>query len=550
MSATDDLRPWWERQPDRLRWELANFADAGLDARVEWNGAGEPLILTSIELSDGRTLGLRVTFPFEYPLMYPHVHVETGLIGPPHEDQGLLCLFDNPANQWHPQRGVAELVNENARGLLEDVLIGGPEVIAASEEQLPDVVSRRYITDDSRVVMVPDPFWNDPPDGVRSGAALLVGESSRRLLQWVERLGECDEALKDVVLCKDDVALARWAVLEEPPSGLQSPNGLLTAAREQVPDLLDPVTAGDTSMPPQWIALTYREEGPTRGQWRRAWSFIELTGPDTVPPSAEHMPQTQALRAAERQLRLPDLRGIDQAKIVLVGLGSLGSKVAVEMAKAGVGEIVLIDPDRYDVNNAVRHELPVWLAGALKTHGVVLASQQHNPFCKVEWESRRIGVGQDGAVRFLRHLDGAHLVVETTGSRSVTRVAERYCRVASVPLLTASLTRGSRGGDMVLLRSEACFDCFRLAQESGEIPKPEEGEQTLVVPVGCTDPAFSGTGFDSSTLASDVARMSIRATGLTDYPALDHDWAVMNFVSEPRWQQGSLEPDPACGHRP
>jgi hypothetical protein len=147
-------------------------------------------------------------------------------------------------------------------------------------------------------------------------------------------------------------------------------------------------------------------------------------------------------------------------------------------------------------------------------------------------------------------VDGAHVVIETTGSRSVTRVAERYCRVAGVPLLSASLTGGSRGGDMVLLRPDTCFDCFLLAQGSGAIPKPERGEQPLVIPVGCTDPAFSGTGFDSSTLASDVARMGIRATGLTDYPALDYDWAVLNFVSEPRWQQGSLVPDPACGHHP
>ena len=233
MSATDELRPWWERRPDRLRWELANFADAGLDARVDWNGAGEPLILTSVELSDGRTVELRVTFPFEYPLTYPHVHVEPGLVGLPHEAAGLLCLFDNPANQWQPRRSVAELVTVNARGLLEDVLVGGAEAIAASEEQIPDVVSRRYATDDSRVVMVPDPFWTDPPEGVSGGTAFLAGKGERRLLEWAEHLGECDQDLKGAVLCKDGLALARWAVLEEPPSGSQSPNSLLTYARER-----------------------------------------------------------------------------------------------------------------------------------------------------------------------------------------------------------------------------------------------------------------------------------------------------------------------------
>jgi hypothetical protein len=548
MSATDELKPWWQRVPERLRWELANFADAGLEARAERSDTGDPIILTAIELSNGRRIELRVSFPFEYPLTYPYVRIEPGLVGPPHEDAGHLCLFDNPANQWHPQRSVARLVNENARGLLEDVLIGGAEAIAASEEQIPDVVSRRYITDDSRVVMVPDPFWDVLPEGVGGGAAVLVGKGDRRLLQWVEGVGECDETLKEAVLCKEGFALARWTALDEVPSGWQSPNGLLAYARERVPDLLDVISAGDKNLTPQWVALTYPEEGPARGEWRRGWSFIELTGPDTVPPSAERMPQTQALTPTERRLRLPELEGLGSVKVVLLGVGSLGSKVAIEMAKAGVGEMVLIDPDRYDVNNAVRHELPAWLAGTRKTVGMGLSCQQINPFCKVEWESRNIGGGHETAVQFLRRLDGAHLLIETTGSRSVTRVAERYCRIAGVPLVAASLTRGSRGGDMVLIRSETCFDCFLVAQENGEIPKPEQGEQRLVVPVGCVDPAFSGTGFDSSTLASDVARFAIRATGQTDYPTLDHDWAVLNFVSEPRWQQGRLEPDPVCRH--
>ena len=186
------------------------------------------------------------------------------------------------------------------------------------------------------------------------------------------------------------------------------------------------------------------------------------------------MPQTQALTPAERRLRLPELRGLEQAKVVLLGVGSLGSKVAIEMAKAGVGEIVLIDPDRYDVNNAVRHELPAWLAGTRKTRGMAVACTQNNPFCKLEWESRTIGREQENAVRFLRRLDGAHLVVETTGSRSVTRVAERYCRIAGVPLLAASLTRGSRGGDMVLLRSETCFDCFFSLKRMGRSQSQNE----------------------------------------------------------------------------
>jgi hypothetical protein len=70
-----------------------------------------------------------------------------------------------------------------------------------------------------------------------------------------------------------------------------------------------------------------------------------------------------------------------------------------------------------------------------------------------------------------------------------------------------------------------------------------------VLPVGCADPAFSGAGFDASELASAVARMAIRATALTQYPPLDHNWAVINFTEEPHWTQGTIEPNATCGHR-
>jgi len=111
-------------------------------------------------------------------------------------------------------------------------------------------------------------------------------------------------------------------------------------------------------------------------------------------------------------------------------------------------------------------------------------------------------------------------------------------------------TRGARGGDMVLLGPEKCLDCFLLAQQEGRIPAPPRGEEEPpVVPVGCGSPAFSGSGFDSSEMASAVTRMAVRATGRTAYPSLDHDWAVLDFLSEPGRRQGNLGVDPNCGHR-
>ncbi|MEJ7783475.1 MAG: ThiF family adenylyltransferase [Solirubrobacteraceae bacterium] len=547
MSATADLRPWWKRRPDRLRWEEAEFAERGFRVQREQRQGHDLVLTTSLSLSDGRVVPVVVTFPFEYPRAYPHVYVEPGLVGPPHEVNGALCVLDNPGAQWNPRRCAAELVHENARKLLEDVLLGGPAAVAAGEEQIPDRVSSRYRTDPSHVIMVPDPFWGEPPAGTRRGWMTLKGADDRRLVDFMTSFGEADPDLRRRVLLSEGHSVGRWLAVDDPPQGVQTADTLLPELLRREPDLLRvPDALG--LMRPDWLAFTYPEQGPGRGQWRRGWTFIELSTKDRSPRTAVRLPQTQALTPGERQLRLPELVGLNSAKVVLLGIGSLGSKVAVELAKAGAGHLVFFDDDVYDVNNTVRHELPAWLAGTDKALGMALWCRQINPFCQAKSHALRLGSGRRVAEKFLAAIQDADLVIETTGRRAVTRIAERYCRAAGVPLLNASLTRGSRGGDMVLLANEDCFDCFLLAQDGDAIPTPEATEQQLVIPVNCSDPAFSGAGFDASELASIVARFAVRATGRTSYPDLDHNWAVVNFTGAARWRQGTFHPQPECGH--
>ena len=546
MSATADLRPWWQRRPDRLRWEEVEFAERGLRVRREQREVHGLVLTTSLTLTDGRDVPVVVTFPFEYPRDYPRVCVEPGLIGPPHEVNGWLCVLDRPGAQWNPRRSAAELVHVNARNLLEDVFLGGPAAVAAREEQIPDRVSSRYSTDSSRIVMVPDPFWGELPSGVQDGWFTLKGEDDRRLVDFMTPLGGSETELQRRVLLNEGHSVGRWLAVDDPPRGVQSAETLFADLLRRRPDLLRvPDALG--YLRPDWLAFTYPERGPGRDQWRRGWTFVELSTSKQQPRAALRLPQTQALTPAERQLRLPELEGFCSAKIVLLGVGSLGSKVAAELAKAGAGQIILFDDDVYDVNNTVRHELPTWLAGTDKALGMTLRCRELNPFCQVSFHTLRLGSGRRAAKAFLHALQGADLVVETTGDRAVTRIAERYCRDAGVQLLNASLTSGSRGGDMVLL-ADNCFDCFLSAQADEAIPTPQATPQQLVVPVGCSDPAFSGAGFDASELASVVARFAVRATRRTTYPELDHNWAVVNFTGADRWQQGTFHSPPDCGH--
>jgi len=70
------------------------------------------------------------------------------------------------------------------------------------------------------------------------------------------------------------------------------------------------------------------------------------------------MDETQLLRYS-RQILLPqvDVKGQQQlalSKVLIVGLGGLGSPVAMYLAAAGVGHLVLADCDRVELSNLQR----------------------------------------------------------------------------------------------------------------------------------------------------------------------------------------------------
>lgn len=56
-----------------------------------------------------------------------------------------------------------------------------------------------------------------------------------------------------------------------------------------------------------------------------------------------------------RSKGLLEVSVLENCKVGIVGLGSGGSPVALELAKAGVGHLVLIDFDRLELANVVRH---------------------------------------------------------------------------------------------------------------------------------------------------------------------------------------------------
>ena len=96
-------------------------------------------------------------------------------------------------------------------------------------------------------------------------------------------------------------------------------------------------------------------------------------------------------------------RAFSTAVVAICGLGGLGSNIAISLARAGVGQLILCDYDRVDITNLHRQQYKANQIGMYKT--VVLAEnlKEIAPYVSVEIHTERIT--EDNALTLLRSAD-------------------------------------------------------------------------------------------------------------------------------------------------
>ncbi|MBP5639337.1 MAG: sulfur carrier protein ThiS adenylyltransferase ThiF [Victivallales bacterium] len=81
---------------------------------------------------------------------------------------------------------------------------------------------------------------------------------------------------------------------------------------------------------------------------------------------------------------------MSEARVVICGLGGLGSNVAIALARAGIGSLHLIDFDRVDLSNLNRQQYFVNQLGLFKTEALKENLAAIAPYCRVTTETVRL----------------------------------------------------------------------------------------------------------------------------------------------------------------
>lgn len=97
----------------------------------------------------------------------------------------------------------------------------------------------------------------------------------------------------------------------------------------------------------------------------------------TTIPTKEQMQHTLEERHG-KELQ----QAFSNAAVAICGLGGLGSNIAVSLARAGIGKLILIDFDRVDISNLHRQQYKPTQIGLYKTEALASNLKEIAPIWK------------------------------------------------------------------------------------------------------------------------------------------------------------------------
>ena len=180
----------------------------------------------------------------------------------------------------------------------------------------------------------------------------------------------------------------------------------------------------------------------------------------------------EQLQRYGRQILLHDFDIAGQEKllaatVMVVGLGGLGSPVAMYLAAAGVGHLVLVDGDQVESSNLQRQ-----IAHTEANIGENKAKSAEATVSALNHEVAITVVDEHLSEKDLpARLEGVDLVVDATDNYPIRFALNRACIAAGIPLVSAAAVRTE--GQLAVFHPAGGGPCYRCLY-------PEEGDDTAL----------------------------------------------------------------------
>ncbi|MBF88814.1 MAG: molybdenum cofactor biosynthesis protein MoeB [Candidatus Marinimicrobia bacterium] len=190
-----------------------------------------------------------------------------------------------------------------------------------------------------------------------------------------------------------------------------------------------------------------------------------------------------------RHFSLPEFgiegqKKLKTAKVLVVGVGGLGSPVLLYLAAAGVGRIGLVDFDIVDESNLQRQILfGVDVLGKPKTKSAEKKLLQLNPNLKLDVYETRLTA--EKALNILEHYD---IIIDGTDNFQTRYLVNDACVILGKPNVYGSIFRFEGQASVFNYKDGPCYRClYPEPPPPGLVPSCAEGGVLGVLPgiIGC-----------------------------------------------------------------
>ena len=397
----------------------------------------------------GRVFAGRMTYPDMFPDSPPYISPRDKSerwSGHQYGTGGPLCLQWR-ADNWHPEvtgadmvRSAHELLSTEQHPELPNTVPSAHRLTAGQEMR---GAGQRFVATAGLLAT-----WTALPLPSRTLLNSAIVYNRDAVVMFAVKVADAQDVLQDVVDVPEGIATSLplfslsgdgWIFRSEVFDQRQSVESaealvrVLAEARFATDDVLvqeagkykaRTIVLLGTALPSLRVFLIDSGEQPELLEHRIVW------------------PSPFDFRLSEEAQRLAKVR------VGIVGLGSIGSKIAVSLARSGVRRFLLVDDDYLAPGNMVRHELSWAYVGTHKARAARDALSLIAAEVQVDTRTTRLA-GQESAVTAaaaLKDLSNCDLLIDATANPEVFLLLAALAKRQETPLCWGEIFAGGYGG--------------------------------------------------------------------------------------------------------
>ena len=503
---------WWHNNQRRLKAERIAIEELEASSdwlkNVEWSLDNRLCLRVVFDIClEHRSFRLQVTYHNTYPSSPPsvapieNIHLSYHQYG----KGGDLCLQIRPDN-WNPDSYTGSDMIQSAYNLLviEAPNDDGKTITAPSDHDVPDGIAMRresyrlYLSAATQRVLT-----SDVPDRAKV----------KLWFHYYFQHGHFNKVALVHKIEKDDFS---WSPPDVPKALAEHTHlhdGIIIHTQ------LDGVTLSRISNEDELASIVGADLVPSSDEYH----FLVVSSDGSIVLFGKRQ-ETFSRYATILQPCETACRSGDEAKklsaqcVGIVGLGSLGSKVAASLARAGVGNFVLIDGDILHAGNIERHDADWRDIGLHKVD--IMARRLHFLSPHVNCDSRRTMIGaqvsSEEAGNVSTALSKCTLVIDATAEAEVFNHLAGLVTMSNATLVWGAVYAGGVGCEIGRSRPSKDPSPFHIRNainqaydNTGNAALPEKASRSYAGEKN--DLVLVATDAEVSAAASLMAKLSLDA---------------------------------------